>query len=56
MSVFHEVDGGGVEHPQNWRVFLTSLLISLILFCIISIFSAAANYFSMRRNLVMGLK
>jgi hypothetical protein len=45
------------EPPEDWRIFLVFILISVILFCITSAFSGVATHlFSTRRNSVLGLK
>lgn len=48
--------GNYSSDPQNWQVFLTALLISLMLFCIASISSGTVSYFLQRRGAVLGLR
>jgi hypothetical protein len=65
LMSFYEVEAGNYSGegtysgtpPQNWRMFLVSVLISLMLFCITSTFSGVASYlFSARHNRILGLR
>jgi hypothetical protein len=43
--------------PQNWRIFLASVLTSVILFCIASTFAGMVTHlFSARRSTILGLR
>jgi len=65
LMSFYEIEAGNYSGcgaysgapPQSWRMFLVSVLISLMLFCITSTFSGLACYlFSARRNTILGLR
>jgi uncharacterized membrane protein len=65
LMSFYEIEAGNYSGcgtysgapPQNWRMFLVSVLISLILFCITSTFSGVVTHlFSARRNTILGLR